>query len=74
MEALNSFNSKIDDIDRKGRFVNLYGNFSPLCGVARWLRPTLFKCVTFKITSSFVFPVLPDMQLLLLVSFSVITL
>ena len=25
-------------------------------GDARWLRPTLFKCVAFKITSSFVFP------------------
>ena len=25
---------KIDDIDLKGRFVNLFGNFSPLCGAA----------------------------------------
>ena len=31
MNALNPFNSKLMDIDPKGRFMNLFGDFSPLC-------------------------------------------
>ena len=34
MNALNPFKFKIDDIELKGRFVNLFGDFSPLCPVS----------------------------------------
>ena len=34
MNSLNPFTFKFDDIDPKGRFVNLFGDVSPLCGAA----------------------------------------
>ena len=33
INALKQFYSKIDYIDLKGRFVNLFGNFCPLCNL-----------------------------------------
>ena len=34
-ECVKPIKFKIDDIDPKGRFVNLFGGFSPLCAAPR---------------------------------------
>ena len=44
MDALNPFNSKLMTLDPKRRFVNLFGEFSPLCGSATILQYSMNLC------------------------------
>ena len=51
-ECIKPIKFKIDDIDPKGRFVNLFGDFSPLWGVAPLVHWALgYSVAVFEISS-----------------------